>query len=362
MRILSLILTLTCATAAIFAEGRIAWNETEHDFGTIKEADGRVSHDFMLVNAGDSDVAIIRVRTSCGCAVAEYPRRPVHPGDTAIITATFNPMGRAGDFTTFVTVFTNVEPRRTELSLQGRVIAGEMTVNEAYPYAVGSLKLNAGSIPMGEICDKNKTTATIEAYNDSDTPMRYHVDRLPRYVSVSPEKATIGPHERKIIKVEFDAKRCKRHGYVEGQFALLAEPVDYDADALAGIRRIDVMATVSDDFASWSKRQLKDAPEMAFDCDRILFTDIDTVAVTRHMVIANHGNDPLKIYGIRSTDECIAIGDYGSSIASGETMTVDVTVDPAKTDDVILNTSIIIYSNDPRRHIEAMRIVGNKKQ
>ena len=109
-KILALILSLfVCTPAAIVAGGNIEWIETQHSFGDILESDGKVAHRFLMVNTGDDDVVIKHVRPSCGCSATDYPRRPISPGDTAAITATFNPAGRPGDFDTFFNSETEFE-------------------------------------------------------------------------------------------------------------------------------------------------------------------------------------------------------------------------------------------------------------
>lgn len=364
-KILALILSLfVCTPAAIVAGGNIEWIETQHSFGDILESDGKVAHRFLMVNTGDDDVVIKHVRPSCGCSATDYPRRPISPGDTAAITATFNPAGRPGDFDTFFTVITNTQPDRTVLKLSGRVIANAPTVNEQYPVSVGSLKLNAASVPFGEISENETPRATTEAYNDSDVPLKIYTDGNPDYVGISIGSDTIAPHGLMPITVTFDARKCNRRGLVETDFSLFAEPVSPTSSALAGIKRISVMATVLDDFAGWSEKQLANAPVLHLDTDRVAFADIDTLAgktLTRQLAISNAGNDTLRIYGIRPAERYIDIGPFKSDLGKGESTTVGITIFPDKITEDIINTYIIIYCNDPRQAIMAVRIVGNKK-
>ena len=364
MRRLSTLVLLAWCVSPVLAVGRIAWLDTRHSLGEIMESRGKVSYGFSFVNVGDDDVVINHVRSSCGCSFSDYPRRPVAPGDTATIVATFNPAARPGDFNTFFTVITNAEPHRTTLELSGKVIADELTVNEKYPVAVGSLKLNAGSVPFGELTEGGTQTAAIEAYNDSDVPVKFYVDELPGYVSVTPRQAIVAPRSRHVIMVGFDTDRCNRRGYVSTDFNLFAEPVKREAGVLAGIKRIDVMAIVYDDFASWSDERHRNAPEIAFDADRLVFADIDTLSakpLKKQLTITNRGNDPLKIYGISAADKCIAIGSFKESLGKDESTVVDISLIPDEITGKILNTSIIIYCNDPRRAKSAVRIVGNEK-
>ncbi|NOR33361.1 MAG: DUF1573 domain-containing protein, partial [Bacteroidales bacterium] len=48
-------------------QAKISFNETTHEFGKFKEADGKVSYKFEFVNTGGSDLIIQNVSASCGC-------------------------------------------------------------------------------------------------------------------------------------------------------------------------------------------------------------------------------------------------------------------------------------------------------
>lgn len=48
---------------------------------------------FLFTNSGDAAFEIDRVRSDCGCTVADYPRDMIMPGDTAAITVTYDSSG-----------------------------------------------------------------------------------------------------------------------------------------------------------------------------------------------------------------------------------------------------------------------------
>lgn len=74
----------------------IAADETSHDFGQIKEADGKVSATFVVKNTGDAPLAITRVIASCGCTTPEWTKEPIAPGASGNIKITYDPKGRPG--------------------------------------------------------------------------------------------------------------------------------------------------------------------------------------------------------------------------------------------------------------------------
>ena len=114
-------LLLTIGTA--FAQGKavISAEETRYDFGTIKEADGNVSHTFIISNTGDKPLVITRGIASCGCTPPEWPKAPIAPGQKGEIKVTFNPDGRPGPFAKTISVYSNGKKGSFILNIRGEV-------------------------------------------------------------------------------------------------------------------------------------------------------------------------------------------------------------------------------------------------
>ena len=72
--------------------------EKTHDFGTIKEEDGRVTHVFTFKNVTEGALTIKNVRASCGCTTPAWSKEPIASGKQAQITVTYNASGRPGAF------------------------------------------------------------------------------------------------------------------------------------------------------------------------------------------------------------------------------------------------------------------------
>ena len=59
----------------------IEFEETKHNFGTIKEGE-KVKHIYKFKNTGDNPLIISNAVASCGCTVPSYPKEPIPPGGT----------------------------------------------------------------------------------------------------------------------------------------------------------------------------------------------------------------------------------------------------------------------------------------
>lgn len=96
------------------------WESGTVDFGKIPQGKPVVAN-FTFTNTSMVPLIINSVSTSCGCTVADYPKEPVLPGKTAVISATFN-AAAAGPFQKSVLVSTNATEGRSTLILKGEVV------------------------------------------------------------------------------------------------------------------------------------------------------------------------------------------------------------------------------------------------
>lgn len=94
---------------------------TEHDFGNIKESDGKVSCVFTVTNTGKAPLVITRVIASCGCTTPQYEQEPIAPGKSGKITVTYNPAGRPGQFVKTIAVYSNGKDGAFTLKIKGNV-------------------------------------------------------------------------------------------------------------------------------------------------------------------------------------------------------------------------------------------------
>lgn len=121
----TLFVTLMLTALSASAQGKpvITFNTTSHDFGTIKSSGGRVTCEYTFTNTGESPLLIVGVTNGgCGCTKPSYPKEPIAPGATGVITITFNPSGRRGEFNRTVTVTSNASKKKTKLKFSGVIV------------------------------------------------------------------------------------------------------------------------------------------------------------------------------------------------------------------------------------------------
>jgi len=98
----------------------ISFLETEYDFGTVKSG-GDAIHYFVFLNTGSDPLVISNVRTSCGCAVPEWPKAPVGSGTKDSLRVEYNTRIK-GAFDKTIMVYTNDAKGMIELRIKGNVV------------------------------------------------------------------------------------------------------------------------------------------------------------------------------------------------------------------------------------------------
>lgn len=104
--------------------GEELWfEEPVHDYGEITEgSDG--SYIFSFKNLGEEAILINRVRSSCGCTVPAWPRKPIEPGTTDEITVKYN-TSQTGTFLKSLFVYSTAANSPVKLQIKGKVLAKE---------------------------------------------------------------------------------------------------------------------------------------------------------------------------------------------------------------------------------------------
>ena len=118
---IALLIGIGVATAQNAKKAVIFSDNVEHDFGTIKEADGSVTHTFVIKNTGDAPLVITRVVASCGCTTPQFSKEPIAPGQTSKIDVAYNPAGRPGQFVKTIAVYSNGKDGTFTLRIKGVV-------------------------------------------------------------------------------------------------------------------------------------------------------------------------------------------------------------------------------------------------
>lgn len=123
MKQIALSLALSClCTFSVCAQGgqaQIELSSKKVDFGTLaKGSKGLKALEFT--NVGDVPLIISNVRSSCGCTVPTWPKRPIPAGGRASIEIEYDTQ-RVGPFRKSITIMSNAKVGRKLVKVVGEV-------------------------------------------------------------------------------------------------------------------------------------------------------------------------------------------------------------------------------------------------
>jgi len=102
------------------ARAELVFETLDIDGGRADISDTKFVGKFPFKNTGDETVKIMAVNSSCGCTTPTLPKKEYLPGESGVITATFEFGARTGHQQKKITVVTNdgTPNKRTVLSLE----------------------------------------------------------------------------------------------------------------------------------------------------------------------------------------------------------------------------------------------------
>lgn len=107
---------------------RISFEERVVEFGEVREGDV-VVQEYRFTNTGRQPLVISDASSTCGCTVPSFPRQPIPPGETGVITVRFDTEGRTGRQGKPIVITANTYPATTDLYLNGTVRPRENEIN-----------------------------------------------------------------------------------------------------------------------------------------------------------------------------------------------------------------------------------------
>ncbi len=168
------------------AEGSevMAFEALKIDAGLLNEDSGISTYVYRWTNKGSQAISITDVRTSCSCALPEYAKEEVAPGQSAEIRLDYNPKGRPGGFTRRLYVYSSLSSEKPSavLVLQGET-SPSLRPTFDYPVAFGPLLLKRASVRMKK---GEKQVVRIECMNAGEEPLNISAEKalLPEGLSV----------------------------------------------------------------------------------------------------------------------------------------------------------------------------------
>lgn len=114
------------AVACAYAQATrpiMVFDRVTHDFGDVPRKGGDLVKEFRFVNKGDAPLVIKKITKSCSCMSVVYSRKPVMPGEAAVIKIKYEPHKvEPGIFHKAIQIYSNESTEVRLITIQGNSV------------------------------------------------------------------------------------------------------------------------------------------------------------------------------------------------------------------------------------------------
>ena len=360
--VLLLVVIAATGLSASFAADNLRWLSTEYDFGTFPEAGGKRMGEVRFINEGSAPTTINRVRLTCGCTSESHTEGLVNPGDTAIVSFTYNPAGRPGRFEKSIKVYTGENNDLTTVRMRGTVIGAPQTLANDYPVEAGPLRLDSRRIDFGKVRHGTSRHHFIVLYNQGTTPLKPVWTNPGEAVDIDLSNHVIPPGELTTMSVYLNTRDEERMGPLEYSFVITP-----DAERSDSTVTYSILADITPDLRDMTPEELENAPRVECSPRRIetgiLNTDknrnLASYPVT--FAISNQGHTDLHVARIVAKGVPMKLKRYPTSLKPGKSGRVEAVIDFRKFPAGPFNFKIEVITDDPLRPIAPISVSGEKE-
>ena len=352
-----MVLAIMLIGTAVLAQGKIKFEKTTHNFGTLKEEQGKATAKFVFTNVGTGDLKIVNVRTSCGCTASDYSKNIIKPGQKGYVTATYYTSHRPGPFRKSITVTVNdADHPNTILYIKGTVTPRKKSKGDYYPTAIGNLKLMSNLLAFNNIKTTEIKTDSMKIFNNWDHPMEISFTQVPNFISVKAVPSTLGPKQEGYIVVSYDAAKKQDYGLVYDRIGIRTN------DAIQPLKTLNISANIVQDFSNLTEKQLKKAPKIVFEQTTLDFGKVKSgTTVKMTFKFKNEGKQDLKIYKVKASCGCTATQPSETTIKKGKSGDIEVTFN-TKGRRGRQHKTITVITNDPTNPEVILNLQGELLQ
>lgn len=348
------LLTLTLLMP-LTALADIDWSTTDYDFGIMKEALGPQTGSVTMYNHTSDPTYIRRVRPSCGCTDASYTESVVLPGDSAIVTFTYDPTGRPGKFSKTVKIFVAEDNDPVVVHIHGTVVGTPATLEKDYPVVCGPLRMQTATVDFGDVRFGSARHAYIKLYNLSEEPL------LPVWSgggpAVEPELATavVEPGDVGMLSLYLNTLLLDNPGELAYTYEVKAcESCEETVD-------ITVKANVIPDTSMAANASLASAPSLRVAPAAVDVGKVGAGKVKFTFSLVNDGKSPLRVLRVAPLDPNLKIKRIPDEIKPGCSSKIEGTLDTSRMHSGPFRLYTEILTDDPLHTVVKVPVAGERK-
>jgi hypothetical protein len=348
--VVALLFIVSFSTTLAQQAKQLTFREETHDFGSIDELKGPVTHEFVFTNNSPRPVKILKVQASCGCTTPGWSKELVAPGKNGFIQASYDPKGRPGFFTKSLTVTTDLEANPIILQIKGQVTNDAKPAASDYPVAKGNLKMKVSSFNMGRVYVKDEyVVREFAVMNAGADPIVFTGKyNTPSYIRVDVQPATLAAGDKGMVKISYNGAKKNLYGFQSDNVQIETD------DKISPVKSFSVYATLEDFFPEMTAAELTKAPQLTFDSYSLDLGNVKGNTETeKEVLFTNTGKRELLLKSIQPNCACITVSPSKTSLKPGESGILKIFFNPQERSGT-QNKAISFYSNDPKNPVQRL--------
>ena len=339
--------------SAVAQQASLSFEMQRHDFGTIAEDGGVVSHTFEFTNATNKPIVVLDVTGGCSCTKAIFPRQPILPGKSSKIDINFDPMNQPeGNFFRKI-VITTSEGRQT-ISISGSITPRKKSIEEQYPIILSNgVRLEVNHHAFGYVEHSKVMRSGFGIINTSNHTISIRL--IPSVESGQLSLSyptTLVAHQSGVIDFGYALTAgCNKYGTLQDVLYIDIDGIRTPYPLIINGIAIDSRKNNTD--KEWQKIQLSE--------NFIKFGTLkhSNSTVSHSIEIRNIGLEPLIIRAIECSNKAFSYSFKGKeTIASDQVATLEVSFNPSKSDFGAVTGDILIITNDPQQPAKRLKVAA----
>lgn len=339
----TIILSALLAVFFIQARGqRITATHEVIDCGSVLY-EAPVTAKFDLRNKGN-DLVISDVRTSCGCAVATWPRQTIVRGDSFAISVVYDAR-QMGHFEKEVAVYSNASEQPFILKMKGIVVDKIVDFTGKYDFAIGSVRTDKNDIEFDDVNVGDMPVEKIHIINSGSNAVSPVIMHLPSWLKASVSPTTIAPGRAGVATITLDSHKLRDFGLTQSSVYLGM----FHGDKVSADKEITVSAVLLPGFSNMSETQKLNAPVLTLSAEELdLGSFGDKQQLSGTIVITNNGKSRLEINSLQMFTTGLRIKLNKTRIQPGEQAKLKVTAYKKQLRNVRSKPRVLMITNDPK--------------
>lgn len=335
-------------TLSVMAQPQMKFDREVNSMGAVLWANP-VTSVFRFTNMGNEPLEIFDVKTSCACTVAEWPQKPIEPGQSGQILAVFDAKA-LGHFYKEVEIKSNATSEPVYLQMEGKVVAsGEDIVNvEGFDIEMGDVKLDKDAIVFARVAKGEEPVEEISILNTSRAAFEPILMHAPEYLEVTaiPKRIPAGRNGK--IRIKLLSDKLHDTGLTETSVYLSR----YFGDKVSVDNELRVSVVFSPEANSSSSGL---APKLQLAANEIPLQLKGKPKGKTTVLLKNTGNAVLLIDRLQVLSPGTDVTLPKKEIIPGASLKMKITVDQTK-----LNggrqPKVLLVTNDPEKPVEMITL------